>query len=301
VRQALQVAARPDERVGAAALARRLGVERNPFGAPAPVLDGQGEHRVEVGHATSRGMLRDDNEDSLCALEVPVAASAGYLHRPVLLAVADGMGGVDAGEVASALTIDLLTAATEALFADDGAAPAAPQVGAWIQATVRDINAAVVAEGTRNGTQMGSTLAFALIVDGTAYLGNVGDCRVYRWHARPGADGMVRLVRDHSLVQSLVDAGVLTDEERYSHPERSLVLRSLGDPRTGVSDDNAPLPLQPGDWLLICSDGLWEMVRDDAIRDVRAPNAQVACDRLVDLANANGGEDNISVAIGRYM
>jgi serine/threonine protein phosphatase PrpC len=305
VRHSLQAAARPGERIDAPALLRRLSPEHAPGPGARPASDGQGEHRVEVGHATSRGMLRIDNEDSLCALEFDAVASHATVHRPVLLAVADGMGGVDAGEVASALAIEMLSVSAKALFSDESQ-PSRDTIGAWVQSTVREINAAVVAEGAKNGTQMGSTLAFALIVDGLAHFGNVGDSRIYRWHptsTEGSGDGLHRLVRDHSLVQSLVDAGVLTDEERYSHPERSLVLRSLGDPKTGVSDENKPLPLQPGDWLLICSDGLWEMVRDDAIRDVlvRAPNAQVACDRLVDLANANGGEDNISVAIGRYL
>jgi protein phosphatase len=210
------------------------------------------------------------------------------------------MGGEEAGEVASALAIAHLSTAAEMLFADESVALAPEQINDWVQTTVNDINAAVVAEAARHGNQMGSTLVFALVEDGIAHLGNVGDSRIYRWR---GGAGLERLVRDHSLVQSLIDAGALTDEERYSHPARSLVLRSLGDAKTGVSDENAPLPLQPGDWLLVCSDGLWEMVRDEAIGMIvaGAPNAQVACDRLVDLANANGGEDNISVAIARYL
>lgn len=297
VRQALLAASHPDARISAAALLARMG-----GGASArdgQVAHGPHEHRVEVGQATSRGMLRDNNEDSVCALTLGSSALSDG-SQPVLIAVADGMGGEEAGEVASALAIEKLTQSASALFVASRDEPSREEIASWVQLAVADINAAVVAAAAEHGNQMGSTLVFALVVRDTAYLGNVGDSRIYRWRA--GGE-LERLVKDHSLVQSLIDAGALTDEERYVHPARSLVLRSLGDAKTGVSDENAPLALQPGDWLLVCSDGLWEMMRDDAMRDMLAgaPNAQVACDRLVDLANANGGEDNISVAIARYL
>jgi protein phosphatase len=101
----------------------------------------------------------------------------------------------------------------------------------------------------------------------------------------------------------LVDEGAINDRDRYEHPRRNIITRSLGDPKTGISDANPSIELVSGDWLLLCSDGLWEMVRDEAIVHVisTAKNAQNACDALVALANTNGGEDNITVVIARAV
>jgi protein phosphatase len=288
VRLALQAAARPNSRVSAETLHQELAGRVSHADDAHGATHGAG--RFELGHATSRGRLRDMNEDSLCALELDAPG------KPALLAVADGMGGVEAGEVASALAIQRLSAEAQA-FAATNSDPSF--IGEWLGRAVSGINAAVVAEAAKRGHEMGTTLACALVVEGVANIANVGDSRIYVWRA--GA--LSRLTKDHSLVQALVDAGVLGDDERYSHPQRNIVVRSLGEPRMGFSDEHEPVLLLRGDWLLLCSDGLWEMVRDDAIGDVlnRAPNAQVACDRLVDLANANGGEDNISVVIGRVV
>ncbi len=294
IRFALHQAADPGERMSAAMLLNRL--RRT---ATAPSVNGRPSH-VELGHATSAGMVRAENEDRVHAMQVTTPTNA-QMPQAVLLAVADGMGGVEAGEVASDLAIRMLTEAVHGLLADDPN-PSAEVIARWLRETIQAINAAVVAEGNRLGNQMGSTLAFALVVDGRAYLGNVGDSRIYLWRSQETDCPLIRLTKDHSLVQSLVDAGLLRDEDRYTHPERSLIYRSLGDPTAGVSDDLAPVSIQAGDWLMVCSDGLWEMVRDDAIREMLriSPNAQVACDRLIDLANANGGEDNIAVAIARF-
>ncbi len=298
VRYAMCRAADPQERISAAMLLG--GLRRVKSSAGGHHGDGL---EAELGHATSTGMVRTENEDNVCAIEIATDASrdARRRHKPILLAVADGMGGVEAGEVASDLAIRTLVDAAQQLFAS-GKKLSPAQINSWVLHTVKDINDLIVAEGNRRGNQMGSTLAFALVVDEKAYLGNVGDSRIYLW--RSEEDGpLIRLTKDHSLVQSLVDAGMLRDEDRYSHPERSLIYRSLGDPKTGVSDSHEPVPLRSGDWLLVCSDGLWEMVRDEAMRDVLifSANAQIACDRLVDLANANGGEDNIAVAISRFL
>ncbi|GIV85316.1 MAG: hypothetical protein KatS3mg052_2323 [Candidatus Roseilinea sp.] len=297
VRYALRRAADPRERISAAMLL--VGLRR----AQADAAHRGDSLEAELGHATSTGLVRTENEDNVCAIEITPGPSSDDKpqRRPILLAVADGMGGVEAGEVASEIAIRTLVEAAQQFFAS-GTTRSPAEINAWVLHTVKDINDRIVAEGSRRGNQMGSTLAFALVVDDQAYLGNVGDSRIYLWRSQE--DGpLVRLSKDHSLVQSLVDAGILRDEDRYTHPERSLIYRSLGDPKTGVSDAYEPVRLQPGDWLIVCSDGLWEMVRDEAMRDVLtfAANAQIACDRLVDLANANGGEDNIAVAIGRFL
>lgn len=249
--------------------------------------------QFELGHATHTGLLRAQNEDSFCAVFVD-AAPSGARHKPVLLAVADGMGGEEAGEVASSMAVRRLVDQASKQFSTQPVLSSA-----WVKSLVADVNSVVSAEAAKRGHVMGTTLVMAAVQNGIAYLANVGDSRIYRW--RTGTNELLRLVKDHSLVQLLVDEGIIDDEDRYSHPRRNYVTRSLGDPNTGTSDDNPALTLQSGDWLMLCSDGLWEMVRDDAILDVlrRAKSAQAACDALVELANANGGEDNITVVIAR--
>lgn len=219
-----------------------------------------------------------------------------YMHKPLLLAVADGMGGEEAGEVASRIAIDQLCKETQRLYQ----AQLSPDEGR-IPDIVACINDAVADEAQRRGHPMGSTLVFALLHEGRAFLANIGDSRIYLW--RSGGNSLTRLVKDHSLVQLLVDEGIIDEHDRYTHPRRNFITRSLGDSNTGVSDDNPVLNLQSGDWLLLCSDGLWEMVRDDAILAVlrNASSAQRACDELIAMANRNGGEDNITAAIARVL
>jgi len=122
----------------------------------------------------------------------------------------------------------------------------------------------------------------------------VGDSRAYLWNA----DGLRRITRDHSLVQRLVDAGQITPEEVYTHPQRNLIYQSIGD-RPEVQVDTFRRHLAVDDRLVLCSDGLWEMVHDDGLEEVllSEPDPQRACDRLVQNANLAGGEDNITVII----
>ncbi len=249
--------------------------------------------KFDIGHATHTGQLRFQNEDSFCALQLN-ASGANQPHKPILVAVADGMGGEEAGEVASSLAIHKLVDQVKDLLS----ARKKPDTG-WLKQTVEQLNTVVTAEAKRRGHVMGTTLVSALIYDSKAYLANVGDSRIYRW--RRGTEELERLVKDHSLVQLLVDEGIIADNDRYAHPRRNYITRSLGDADTGVTDDNPTLPLRSGDWLMLCSDGLWEMVRDDAILDVLSGSttAQTACDTLVSMANVNGGEDNITVIIVR--
>jgi len=126
------------------------------------------------------------------------------------------------------------------------------------------------------------------------YLAHVGDSRAYRW----GQDGCQQLTVDHSVVASMVAAGTAKPEEIYTHPQRSVIYRCIGD-RATVEVDVAALALSPGDRLVLCSDGLWEMIRDEGIEDVmlREADPQAACEILVEQANVAGGVDNISVIV----
>jgi protein phosphatase len=146
----------------------------------------------------------------------------------------------------------------------------------------------------KRGNDMGTTLTTAFIRDDRLFLAHVGDSRIYRW----SADGLEQLTTDHSVIANMIAQGQAQPGELYTHPHRSIVYRCIGDkPLVDVDSDMAPLA--PGDRVILCCDGLWEMVRDDGIQDVMMQEAdpQAACDLLVQRANAAGGEDNISVIV----
>jgi serine/threonine protein phosphatase PrpC len=145
----------------------------------------------------------------------------------------------------------------------------------------------------QTGSDRGTTLTAALVVGEICAIANVGDSRTYL--CREGH--LEQITQDHSLVASLVAANMIQPEQMHVHPQRSNIYRSLGD-RASVEIDIFECPLQVGDRLLLCSDGLWEMVYDPEILQImeRSANPQEACDRLVEAANLAGGVDNISVA-----
>jgi protein phosphatase len=142
---------------------------------------------------------------------------------------------------------------------------------------------------------MGSTLTLALVIDGHAFVANVGDSRTYLW--RGGL--LQQITEDHSAVYQLYRAGALSEEGIYTHPRRNEITRNMGF-RTTVQADYFQVELLPGDLLLLCCDGLWEMLHNDGIADlflVSYGDPQRICDELVKRANQAGGDDNISVIV----
>jgi serine/threonine protein phosphatase PrpC len=141
---------------------------------------------------------------------------------------------------------------------------------------------------------MGCTLTGSMIVGEHAYIFNVGDSRTYI--LRDGK--LYQLTNDHSLVGQLVAGGLITPEDVYTHPQRSQIYRNIGD-KLNVQIDVFKQQIHPGDILLSCSDGLWEMIRDPQITEIlnAAPDPQTACTQLIETANANGGEDNVSAVV----
>lgn len=249
--------------------------------------------RLIWGRATDKGQQRDLNEDYLEAW-LYARGSGGLLG---LFVVADGLGGHDSGEVASRLATDtvweeLRQSVWEPIIR--GETLAAEELEDRLDAAIKAASRAVYDARTARNSEMSSTLTLALIVDNTAYIGNVGDSRTYLWNAR----GLQRITKDHSLVQRLVDTGQIEPRDVYAHPQRNVIYQSIGD-RPDVRPDILQLPLAPDDRLILCSDGLWEMVRDEGLEEVLLAemDPQRACERLVQNANLAGGEDNISVII----
>lgn len=253
--------------------------------------------QTNVGKASNLGMVRAANEDSLLTLELFLdGGSRGSLG---LYAVADGVGGYEGGEIASDLALRTLAESVVrhlVLLGPQGEPPGFDQefiLGALAEG-VKTANGAVRAQSLVKGNGMGTTLATVLIVGTTAYIANVGDSRVYLLDS----ERFRQVTVDHSLVAELVAAGEIAPDEIYTHPRRNIITRCLG-PQRNIKVDLFTEALKPGSSLLLCSDGLWEMVRDNEIKDVvlKAESPQAACDQLVELANQNGGVDNISVIV----
>jgi serine/threonine protein phosphatase PrpC len=160
-------------------------------------------------------------------------------------------------------------------------------------------NRAVHESSQENSVEMGTTITAALVFDGTAYIVNVGDSRTYVYHEREGQ--LVQVTRDHSLVARLVEVGAISRDEVYTHPARNKVYRGIGD-KGAVEVDWFTLPVSEGDYLLLCSDGLWEMVRDPEVKRIMqkcAGNPEQASAALIKAALRGGGVDNISVIVVR--
>ncbi|MHB1017882.1 MAG: Stp1/IreP family PP2C-type Ser/Thr phosphatase [Coriobacteriia bacterium] len=218
------------------------------------------------------GRVRADNEDA-------------FLLAPPLFAVADGLGGHQAGEIASALAIDTLLEA----------APRAADLKALGRA-VRQANTAVIeAAATGRGKPgMGTTLT-AVMLEGTRLaVAHVGDSRAYLLHLGK----LEQLTDDHSLVADLVRQGRITSEESRTHPNRSVITRALGSDMDMMAD-TFEAQAAPGDRLLLATDGLTSMVPDDEIAHVLAtsPTPDAAVDELIDRALDAGGQDNVTVVV----
>lgn len=227
--------------------------------------------RIESWAKTHEGRVRDHNEDSFCAKE-----------RHGLWAVADGMGGHEGGEWASAKLVEKLDA-VELSQDFDCACDAVAEA-------IRDANRAILVEARNRGKQMGSTIVVLLVQEQKFAVLWVGDSRAYR--LRDGE--LEQLSRDHSQVQEMVDRGILRPEDAVGHPMGHILSRAVG-VRDEVEVDRVSGEVRPGDIFLLCSDGLHGYVDEKEIaRRLRGSPAR-APDELVELTLANGAPDNVTV------
>ena len=227
---------------------------------------------TQLGYGTDTGRKRRRNEDA-------------YVVEPPLFAIADGMGGAQAGELASSL-------AAGAVREDEAAAGSGERrVAELIQEANRRVYERSSQDAAASG--MGTTMTVAFVGDANVAFGHVGDSRAYL--IRDGK--LEQLTEDHSLVAELVRSGKLSPEEAETHPQRSVITRALGtDPDVDV--DTFSIETAPGDLFMLCSDGLTSMVEDDVILQTiekNRKNLQTAAKALIRAANKGGGEDNITV------
>jgi PPM family protein phosphatase len=225
----------------------------------------------QTASMTDTGRKRRHNEDA-------------FVVEPPLFAVADGMGGAQAGELASGLAAAALKDVQEPGGGEE-------RVDELIQQANRRVYERQSQDASASG--MGTTMTVALVEDGRVVIGHVGDSRAYLLRGR----SLEQLTEDHSLVAELVRSGKLSPEEAEDHPQRSVITRALGtDPDVDV--DTFSVETEPGDLFLICSDGLTSMVDDESIRAQltrHRSDLKSAAKALVRAANNGGGEDNITV------
>lgn len=228
---------------------------------------------VELAERSDTGRVRDHNEDRSYA-------------SPTLVAVADGMGGALAGEVAAQIAVDAMDNLT------------APMDAREVQRAIEHANRTIRDMASRDSGKagMGTTMTAVAVEAGRADIVHVGDSRAYLWR-----DGALRqLTEDHSVVAELVRRGSISEEEAEHHPHRNVITRALG-AEPDVQVDRVSEELVDGDVLLLCSDGLYGEVGDAEVTEVlsEAASLEAAAEALVERANRNGGSDNVTVVLAR--
>lgn len=224
------------------------------------------------------GNVRRANEDNLFAGRVK--------KDTYLFVVADGMGGHDAGEIASRTAVTLFTKAAKRNLKKN--------IPDFLKKTVFKVNDTLMKESKKSNTPkgMGTTLSALYIKNDQAYIAHVGDSRIYRY----SESGLIQLTEDHSLVGKLLKGGLLTEDEAYSHPQRNVLYQSVGLKSKIEVQCTGPFPIQPGQKFLLCSDGLNNELKDSEIEIFMAfRSTRKIVDNLIQRAKVGAASDNISV------
>ena len=230
---------------------------------------------------TEIGMCRKMNQDYFYASEMPVG------NLPNLFLVADGMGGHNAGEYASMHSIDTIVKTAEmSLYTG-------PEE--ILENAIRKANQKLIAKAVEDTSMwgMGTTVVAAVISDNRLYTANVGDSRLYLIR-----DHMIQITRDHSFVEEMVRRGEIDREAARNHPDKNIITRAVGAVEE-IEIDFFRTELEPKDQILLCSDGLTNMIEDEEINRIirEQENLSAAAEELIRTANQNGGRDNITVII----
>lgn len=248
----------------------------------------------EVGWSLDKGVTRENNEDSLAAVTLNHASETASQTIGVY-AVADGMGGHEAGEVASKLAVR--TAVRQLMGNVAEADQDMPEsYRQWLESAVALANQVVREKAHEENTNMGTTLVMAVVVGNDVHIANVGDSRAYLI----SPTRLRQITHDQSLVQTLVDKGEITPEQAANNPNRNMLIQAVG-AQKDVTVDLFNETLEDNESLLLCSDGLWDTLGDEEIIAIvrKAATPHAACQALVDACNAKGARDNIAAVLVR--
>jgi PPM family protein phosphatase len=248
----------------------------------------------EVGWSIDKGVTRQNNEDSLATVTLS-QASESESQAIGVYAVADGMGGHAAGEVASKLAVRTAVRQLVGAVAEtDAAMPENYQQ--WLADAVMVANQMVHQTALEEHKNMGTTLVMAVVVGNDVHIANVGDSRAYLI----SPNGIRQITRDQSLVQALVDSGAIKPEDAANHPRRNILTQALG-AEEKVNADLFNETLEQDESILLCSDGLWDTLSDQEIWEIvqKAGTPSDACQALIDTCNERGARDNIAAVLVR--
>jgi serine/threonine protein phosphatase PrpC len=259
--------------------------------------------KISIGKRTDVGCVREANEDSFYVERPSEEALRGRSpqggpeagNRYALLIVADGMGGQVAGKEASETAVEVV----KALFAAKAkTGKPLKDIKKFILDAFREANKAVFKKGEAKAVNMGTTLTTTFIDNHNAFIGHVGDSRVYHVRKRE----IRQVTEDHSLAEDMVKKGKATREEVKTSPMRSMLTRSIGTKEAVAVDDPIGIELEDGDCLVLCTDGLTNLVEDQEILSAvhNTTDLQKACNKLVDMACKRGGHDNITIVAAEF-
>lgn len=244
---------------------------------------------LEVFGATDVGCVRELNEDAFCIDPNLSEKGQGFC------VLADGMGGHNAGEIASRTAVEIISQQLRILLDSGG-----DEIPAAINAAIGEANREIFDMAVRNQEQqgMGTTAVVTCIAGDEAYIANVGDSRAYAVRG----EEILQITTDHSVVAEMVAQGTISKEEARVHPQKNIITRALGTDES-VEADIFEYDFQPGDILMMCSDGLSGMMEDEAIRDVcmQETSAEQMVHRMIQCAKENGGMDNVTVLCIRFI